>query len=263
LLRTKIILKVTFKMFFSIITPTYNSEKKIQKHIESLNNQNSSFEQIIVDNCSIDKTIDFVKKYSKHDLKIFIENDSGIYEAMNKGIKNSIGKYLIFLNSDDWLYENILEEVKDFIIKKEYPDVIYSNAFFYKDKKFLFKKKAKIDNLLKKMSLFHPSIFFKRELFDNFLYDKKFKVAADYDLILKLYKNPFIRMVYLDKYTSNISLGGFSSDLELSSSDFWKIQIKNNNLKKSIINFLLFYKFKLFTLLCKKIKKKICSQLQY
>ena len=89
-------------MLFTIITVTLNSEKSIQKTINSINKQTfKNFEYIIIDGGSSDETIKVIKKIIKKKYKLISEKDSGIYNAMNKGIKMSKGKYVAFLNSDD------------------------------------------------------------------------------------------------------------------------------------------------------------------
>ena len=98
-------------MLLSVITPTFNSEDNIKRNIESLNKQKKIFEQIFIDNLSSDTTLEIIKKISKYSYKIIRDKDYGIYEAMNKGISNSNGEFLLFLNSDDWLPEKTFEIV--------------------------------------------------------------------------------------------------------------------------------------------------------
>ena len=89
-------------MKISIITATYNSEKFIKSNIESVNNQTyQNIEHIIIDNKSKDNTLSIAKKNGKN-LKIFSDNDKGIYDAFNKGINESSGEIISILNSDDF-----------------------------------------------------------------------------------------------------------------------------------------------------------------
>ena len=91
----------------SIVTICYNESKNIQKTIESINNQsNKNYEHIIKDGLSTDNTIEIVNKFKLANRKIFSYEDKGIYNAMNKGIKVSTGKYIGFLNCDDFYYKN-------------------------------------------------------------------------------------------------------------------------------------------------------------
>ncbi len=112
-------------MRFSIIIPTYNSEKEIDRAIESINNQTyKDYEIIVIDDCSKDNTYNVLQKYN--DIKI-IKNEENIKAggSRNKGINCAKGDYIIFLDADDYLAEsNTLERI-DKVIGKETTDIIY------------------------------------------------------------------------------------------------------------------------------------------
>lgn len=118
-------------MTISIITPSFNSSDYLERAIKSVLNQNyKNWEHIIIDGVSTDKTIDIVRMYPDSRIKINIEKDNGIYDAMNKGIKMAKGDWLYFLGSDDWLYDEfVLEGVfKD----KEWTKGIVSGKIFFR-----------------------------------------------------------------------------------------------------------------------------------
>ena len=96
----------------SIVVVSLNTAKKFEKTIKSILNQSTNnFELIVVDGMSKDKTKYFLKKYNKFITKIISEKDKGIYDAMNKGIKNSSKKWIYFLNSGDiFCNKNILKK---------------------------------------------------------------------------------------------------------------------------------------------------------
>ena len=126
-------------MLFTLITVTLNSQKTILKTIDSINNQTyKEFEYIIIDGGSSDGTLDLIKTNLKKKYILLSEKDKGIYNAMNKGIKLSNGKYVAFLNSDDWLENDVLLKVSKFI-EKENPSVVYGDAKFYKKNFFICK----------------------------------------------------------------------------------------------------------------------------
>lgn len=90
-------------MRISIVTVCYNSSRTIRDTLSSVQEQDwHDVEHIIIDGASDDTTAAIVKEFSRAELKFFSEPDNGIYDAMNKGIKNSSGEYIIFLNSDDF-----------------------------------------------------------------------------------------------------------------------------------------------------------------
>ena len=89
-------------MKISIITISFNSEKTIEKTIRSVLDQNyQNYEFIIIDGESTDKTINIIKKYKKYIKLVISEKDEGIYDAINKGIKNSTGDVVSLLHSDN------------------------------------------------------------------------------------------------------------------------------------------------------------------
>ena len=103
-------------MKFSIITPTFNSEKTISKNINSIISQSfKDWEQIIIDNSSTDNTIDLVKKFKNTNIKIISEKDDGIYNAINKGILNSKGEIISILHSDDYFHSDDVLNCVEFL----------------------------------------------------------------------------------------------------------------------------------------------------
>lgn len=123
----------------SIITVCFNSEKTIIDTLESVLNQSyENIEYIIIDGKSKDKTVDIIKRYEnkfkekKIEYKWISEKDSGIYEAMNKGINKSTGEVIGIINSDDWYEKNTVEKVmKEYKIKKF--DMLYGNLRMIKN----------------------------------------------------------------------------------------------------------------------------------
>ena len=232
-------------MHFSVITVTLNSEKTILRTIKSINNQIfKKFEYIIIDGSSIDSTLHIIKKNLNHKKILVSEKDNGIYSAMNKGILIARGKYVVFLNSDDWLNNNTLHNVFNFIKNNNYPDIIYGNARFYNNKKFIFESKANLSNIKFNMSLLHSSVYIKKDIIKKFLFSEKYLISSDYDQILQLYKK--YKFYYYNKSLSNISLGGASSNILISSKEFFIIQIKYNGIIYGILNFLIRYHYRLF-----------------
>ena len=106
-------------VLFSIIIPVCNSEKYLFQCIQSVLNQKySNVEIIIVDDCSTDKSItisrSFAKKYNN--IKIICnKKNEGVSVCRNKGISNAVGKYIIFLDSDDYLINNGLKKLANLV----------------------------------------------------------------------------------------------------------------------------------------------------
>ena len=126
-------------IFFSIIIPVYNSEKYLTTCIDSvLDQDNIKLEIILINDYSTDKSDKICKDYGeKYEFIRCIEhkNNQGVSKSRNDGIKYARGKFLIFLDSDDYLCKNCLYLLKQKIIKKLYPDLIFGkfikNTFPY------------------------------------------------------------------------------------------------------------------------------------
>ena len=113
---------------FSIITVTKNSGKHLEKNILSVQNQTfKNFEHIIIDGNSKDKTKLILRKY-KNKLKIISENDKGLYDAMNKGIKLAQGDIIGILNSDDYYYPNALKIIKNYFSMNPKIDFVFGST---------------------------------------------------------------------------------------------------------------------------------------
>ncbi|EAO4573137.1 glycosyltransferase family 2 protein, partial [Salmonella enterica] len=108
-------------VIFSIITPTYNRSQELELLFNSLNRQDViGFEWIVIDDGSIDNTKERVKKYIEYsknlyDIKYFYQENQGKNSAVNKGIQNASGEYIVIIDSDDYLCDNALSCVKHYI----------------------------------------------------------------------------------------------------------------------------------------------------
>lgn len=96
----------------SVIMPAYNAEKYIAQAIESVLQQDVELELIVIDDASVDDTAKSVEKYTSDDRVIFIQNkeNMGVAESRNVGIRRARGKYIAFLDADDWWLEGKLKE---------------------------------------------------------------------------------------------------------------------------------------------------------
>ena len=117
----------------TIITVVKNGEKYLEKNIKSLINQSyQNYEHIIIDGLSKDKSLEIAKKYKDKIYKIISEKDNGIYDAMNKGIKNATGDIIGILNSDDHYNVDALEIVKTYFENKQDIDFLFGSVIKHK-----------------------------------------------------------------------------------------------------------------------------------
>jgi glycosyltransferase involved in cell wall biosynthesis len=197
----------------SIITPSFNSEKTIEKTILSVISQKRSchLEYIIIDGGSTDRTCEIINKYIKF-INVFIsEPDAGAYDAMNKGIRLATGDIIGIINSDDWYQDGTIKIVEQFSKYLDI-DVLYSpiNNYFEGEYVATFSP-GDLDKLPIRFTLNHPSCFIKKSAYDLVgLYDLQYKIAADYDFILRLFLSG-LKFHYVDTPLAAYSLNGMSS----------------------------------------------------
>jgi len=198
--------------FLSVITVCYNSAETIGRTLQSLSNQTTKdFESIVIDGESTDATLSIVRSFK--DRILVSEPDSGIYDAMNKGITMARGEYVAFLNSDDAYFPETIEKVKAFAEKTD-AQIIYGNLQKERqlgDEILTRMETPNLELMPKTMGVFHPATFVKSELFETKgRYDLRFKQAADYHWLLRAYLDR-VKFSYLDEILVKFSLGGVSN----------------------------------------------------
>ncbi|UKJ08258.1 glycosyltransferase family 2 protein [Solitalea lacus] len=204
-------------MKISIITVVFNNEATIRQAIESVLNQTYlNIEYIIIDGKSTDKTVSIIEEY-KDQLNCFIsEQDKGLYDAMNKGISLATGDLIGILNSDDTFNSNtIIEQIANFH-KQNNVDATIGNVIQHKENgkivRLYSSKYWNPDKLKIGFMPPHPSIFFRKELFNKFgNYDLFFKIGADYELIARFFLKNNITWKYSGITTTTMLVGGVSS----------------------------------------------------
>ena len=206
-------------MKISIIIPTFNSSETIQDTINSVISQNfKNYEIIVVDNNSKDKTIEIIQKNRLIDIKFIIENDNGIYDAINKGIKLSTGKIISLLHSNDIYYDNkVLDNVVNAFTTYEtmivYGDLLYvkknnidSVLRFWKPKSFVNR------SFLKGWHPPHSSFFVQKELFNKYgFYKTNIGNSADVELMYRFLEINNISSTYINYIFVKMRYGGKSN----------------------------------------------------
>jgi len=200
----------------SIITVCYNSEKHIKTAIESVINQTYlDIEYIVVDGASKDRTVDIIKSYGDKITKMVSEPDKGIYDAMNKGFQLATGDYLALINSDDFYMSNdAIENVVNELNKKQtdslFADLIYVEENNTDKQVRYWKSNEFVKGSFKKgWHPAHPTFFVKNEIYKKYGYfDLSFKLAADFELMLRFLEKYQISSCYLSKPIIKMRLGG-------------------------------------------------------
>lgn len=182
----------------SIITITYQAEKFVERTIQSVLSQGNrpEIEYIIIDGASKDGTLAIVEKYRANIDIIISEPDRGIYDAMNKGMQQATGEYLIFMNAGDCFAENNTVE-RIFAAMDQEPDVIVGDALFVDmdGKTMGLRSEVTPHKIPKKliwqsfqygMVICHQSFIVKRTIAP--LFDLQFRLSSDIDWEIKCLK---------------------------------------------------------------------------
>ena len=207
-------------MKISIITVCKNAGSAIERTMLSVVSQtcfNENIEYLVIDGASTDKTVGIIKQYSeKYQIKWISEPDSGIYNAMNKGIKIASGDYLLFLNAGDYLvHYNVIKSLMNLFESNEF-DVIYGNTFCVNptNEKYSIKiiKKRPEADFFYLDTLPHQATFYKKEVFEKFGgYDENFKIISDNILNKKLLCDYNVSAKHVDQIISVFLGDGISS----------------------------------------------------
>lgn len=170
-------------MKLSIITINRNNAEGLRKTIESVIQQTyTDFEYIIIDGASTDGSVAVVKEFANKITYWISEPDKGIYNAMNKGVLKANGEYLLFLNSGDWLVDEILNEIFAFNFNE---DILYGNCILdFIDGSVEIEKRCAKDKLtfwdFFNSTLNHQATFIKKSIFDKTgLYNESYKIVSD------------------------------------------------------------------------------------
>lgn len=197
----------------SIITPCYNSEKTISKTIESVLNQSyKNFEYIIIDGKSTDNTLSIIHAYEASfdgRMTVISEPDSGIYDAMNKGIGKASGLLIGIVNSDDYLEADAFENVVRAHVSDN--EIIYGAMRIF-DSNRLEKIVFFHHEFLDKQMINHPTCFVSAKVYKMLgVYDTNYRSSADYEFLLRAAHSDFVRFVPIENIISNFAAGGMSS----------------------------------------------------
>ena len=206
---------------FSVVTVCFNAESVIEKTIKSVLYQKyAPYEYIIIDGKSSDHTVavaeSFRGKFDQKGIRFIVisEKDSGIYNAMNKGVKIASGDFISFLNAGDWYVHSALLNVNRFYQHRPF-DLTYGGLhYIYPD--------GSSSNKMSKMDKFpvtsrhwnHPSMFLRREIYQKYGFDERFKAYADFHLYTKLRKTRIIIRV-IPVVITNFPADGVSTDVNI------------------------------------------------
>tara|TARA_B100000900_G_C20598938_1_gene724680 strand:- start:3566 stop:4336 length:771 start_codon:yes stop_codon:yes gene_type:complete len=230
----------------SIITVTLNSEKYLEKTLQSIKNQlYKNYELIIIDGKSKDKTLKIIKKYKSIISYCVSEKDKGIYDAFNKGMKIARGKYISIVNSDDILTKKALFYLNKY--DEENPNIDFLFGSVKKHWGILHGYKPEKINYSWGFYSSHSTGFYIKKISQKKvgLYNIKYKYHADYDFFYRMIvKNKMIGISSKKNEIFGIfRRGGFSSISSFRKKFFEELMIRYYNNQSVFLIFLIaFYK---------------------
>ncbi len=206
-------------MKISIITVVHNNKDTIRDAIDSVLNQTyKNIEYIVVDGASSDGTVEVVQSYGNKIAKFVSEPDNGIYDAMNKGIRLATGDVVGILNSDDFYIDDevisrVVREFEEKGVDSVFADLVYVKPDdLGKYVRRYSSKKFKPSKFAYGWMPAHPTFFVKKAFYDQHgLYKTDYKIAADYELLIRFLHKHKLSYSYIDAILTVMRMGGAST----------------------------------------------------
>lgn len=192
------------KPLITIITVTYNAENTIERTLRSVEEQTyPRIEHVIIDGCSSDHTLSHIQRYvernggKSHLIRVVREPDNGLYDAMNKGIQQATGDYLVFLNAGDRLHEvNTIEQIADlsnwrrdsanYAVLYGETDLVDGEGNFLRHRRLQTPEKLSSKSFRSGMLVCHQSFYVRTSLAKATPYDLRYRYSADYDWCIRI-----------------------------------------------------------------------------
>lgn len=177
---------------FAIITATYNAGQTLERTLESIDSQTfTDYEHIIIDGASHDNTLEVAGQHRSPRRRVVSEPDKGIYDAMNKGISSTKGRYLIFLNAGDKFHDaNTLQLLADTIAANDAPGIVYgqtnivdNEGKYIGPRHLLAPENLTLQSFSDGMLVCHQAFVALRRIAD--FYNLKYRFSADYDWCIR------------------------------------------------------------------------------
>ena len=207
---------------FTIVTVTFNAEKTIKRTIESVLNQSYlPYEYLIIDGRSTDETVEIAREYETQfklngiKYSVTSKQDTGIYNAMNRGIAAATGDFISFLNAGDWYQNDALYHVNNFYQEESF-DLTYGGLNYINPNGSITTKLSKKDSFLVTSRHWnHPSMFLRRTIYQKYNFDESYPTYADFELYLKIRKKQEIKIRVIPEIITNFVADGVSTDVRI------------------------------------------------
>ncbi len=192
----------------SVIIVTYQAERFIESAILSVIQSipKDELELIIIDGLSKDSTVSVIQKYSSYISYFVSEKDNGIYDAMNKGIIASTGKFIYFLGADDeWIGD--FSEIKS---KLKFKDKVYYGNVSLNPTNKIYDGRFDLFKFMNR-NICHQSIFYPREVFKKYQFEIQYTMMADYVLNIRIWNDDKFEFEYIPDVIASYNIEGSST----------------------------------------------------
>lgn len=208
-------------MKISIVTPTWNRAERLRSSLDSVAGQSTPpWEHVVVDNMSTDGTAELVSEYARtasYPVRHLREADGGIYQAMNKGIAQTSGEILHFLNDDDMLHDPEVLSMMERGLEYTDADIIFGDVVLLEEghkNQHSYRRHRQVNRLtLVERTITQQAIFYRRAVFEMCGdFDPRLRIAADHEWLLRAFLRHGIRGIYLKRPVAVFRTGGVSND---------------------------------------------------
>lgn len=199
----------------SIITTTYNDSANLRRIIRQIEAQDyENIEYIIVDGASKDDTADVIREAEKlfgDRLKWISEKDSGIYDAINKGLRLATGDY-IGMCFDEFASKDVVSKMVA-VMEKERTDGVHGDLNYMDGDKVVRRWHQGQGNIRSGWMPGHPTLYLKREVYEKYgFYKTDYRISADYEFMIRILKDGEVKLSYLPEVLIKMSHGGTSTN---------------------------------------------------
>lgn len=206
-------------MRISIITVTFNAVKTVADTLQSIASQTyGDIEHIVIDGASTDGTQELIARYTSRISRFISEPDSGIYDAMNKGLAMATGEVIGFLNADDaYAGNDVLQRVAELMAHNEL-DAVFGDAEFvnpahpnrtirrYRSNRF------RPDRIAWGWMPAHPALFLRRGVYERFgVFRTDYRIAGDFELIARIFHGGTLNYFHVPEVWVRMRTGGIST----------------------------------------------------
>lgn len=232
----------------TVITVAYNSASTISDTLRSVATQtHPNVEHILVDGASTDETMTIVATHGAHLAKVVSECDKGIYDAMNKGVRLATGEVVGFINSDDFYAQpealaKVVRAFADDTVDAVYGDLCYVRQDATSEVVRYWRSCEFVPGLFNQgWCPPHPTLFVRRRVYERCgVFDLRYRIAADVELMTRLFELHRIRSVYLPEVLVHMRMGGTTNrnwaNVMTQNREIWRA-LNDHGLKPSLFKF--------------------------